>query len=125
MSRAVKVWLVGAGPGDPTLITVKGRDILASADVVLYDALAHPALLEQCRPDALLVSVGKRYGAHTVEQNEINRMMIDYAQSGRSVVRLKGGDPFLFARGAEEAEALQAAGIRYAVVPGICSPVGT
>jgi uroporphyrinogen III methyltransferase / synthase len=121
----IKVWLVGAGPGDPSLITVKGLELLRVADVVLYDALAHRALLEECRPNALLVDVGKRYRAHTVEQAEIIRMMIEHARLGRVVVRLKGGDPFLFARGAEEAEALSQAKIRFAVVPGISSPVGT
>jgi uroporphyrinogen III methyltransferase/synthase len=125
MSDDVKVWLVGAGPGDPTLITVKGLRCLKQADVVLYDALAHPALLEECRADALLVSVGKRYGVHTVEQAEITRMMIEHARLGRYVVRLKGGDPYLFARGAEEAEALADAGVRFGVVPGIASPLGT
>jgi uroporphyrinogen III methyltransferase / synthase len=125
MSYDAQVWLVGAGPGDPTLITVKGLELLRHADVVLYDALAHSALLEACRADATLVSVGKRYGAHTVEQTEIIRLLIEHAKAGRRVVRLKGGDPFLFARGAEEAEALAAAGIRFEVVPGISSPVGT
>lgn len=125
MSSGAQVWLVGAGPGDPALITVKGLELLRRADVVLYDALAHPALLEVCRADAVLVNVGKRYAQHSVEQSEIIRMLIEYARANRSVVRLKGGDPFLFARGAEEAEALAAAGIRFEVVPGICSPIGT
>jgi len=125
MSSDVQVWLVGAGPGDPELITVKGLELLRRADVVLYDALAHPALLEACRADATLINVGKRYADHAVEQSEIIRLLIEHAEAGRRVVRLKGGDPFLFARGAEEAESLAAAGIRYAVVPGISSPVGT
>jgi siroheme synthase len=125
MSSDTRVWLVGAGPGDPTLITVKGLELLRHADVVLYDALAHPALLEACRSEATLVNVGKRYGEHSVEQPEIIRQLIEHAQAGRKVVRLKGGDPFLFARGAEEAEALVAAGVRFEVVPGISSPVGT
>jgi uroporphyrinogen III methyltransferase / synthase len=125
MSSDTRVWLVGAGPGDPTLITVKGLELLRHADVVLYDALAHPALLEACRSEATLVNVGKRYGEHNVEQREIIRLLIEHAQAGRKVVRLKGGDPFLFARGAEEAEALAAAGVRFEVVPGISSPVGT
>jgi uroporphyrinogen III methyltransferase / synthase len=124
MFSDVNVWLVGAGPGDPSLITVKGLELLRTADVVFYDALAHPALLEECRPNATLVSVGKRYGMHTVEQPEINRMMIEQARLGRTVVRLKGGDPLLFARGAEEAEALVDAGIRYGIVPGVPSPIG-
>lgn len=124
MPDDTRVWLVGAGPGDPGLITLRGLELLRAADVVLYDALAHPALLEECRPDALLVSVGKRYGAHSVEQPEIIRMLIEHARIGRSVVRLKGGDPLLFARGAEEAQALAEANIRFGIVPGICSPMG-
>lgn len=107
------------------MITVKGRELLERARVVLYDALAHPGLLEFCRKDAELVSVGKRAGAHSMPQQEITRLLIDYAKLGHEVVRLKGGDPYLFARGAEEAEALVDAGIEFAVVPGICSPVGT
>jgi uroporphyrinogen III methyltransferase / synthase len=124
MPDDTRVWLVGAGPGDPGLITLRGLELLRAADVVLYDALAHPALLEECRDGALLVSVGKRYGAHSVEQPEIIRMLIEHARAGRSVVRLKGGDPLLFARGAEEAQALTEASIRFGVVPGICSPMG-
>lgn len=125
MSKQGKVWLVGAGPGDPELITVRGRELLQQATVVLYDALAHAALLEECSPTAILVSVGKRLGAHTVPQAEITRMLIDYAKLGHEVVRLKGGDPYLFARGAEEAEELVKAGVSFGVVPGISSPVGT
>jgi len=99
--------------------------LLREAEVVLYDALAHPALLEECRCDALLISVGKRYAAHSVEQPEIIRLLIEHARAGRMVVRLKGGDPFLFARGAEEAEALANAQIPFGIVPGVCSPMGT
>lgn len=124
MPDDTRVWLVGAGPGDPGLITLRGLELLRAADVVLYDALAHPALLDECRKDAQLISVGKRYGAHSVEQPEIIRMLIEHARAGRSVVRLKGGDPLLFARGAEEAQALAEAKIRFGVVPGICSPMG-
>ncbi|MGC4063973.1 MAG: uroporphyrinogen-III C-methyltransferase [Polyangiaceae bacterium] len=125
MSEIGKVWLVGAGPGDPSLITVRGRELLSRATVVLYDALAHPALLEECQSSARLISVGKRLGCHTVPQSEIIKMMIDFAHRGELVVRLKGGDPYLFARGAEEAEALVEAGVPFGVVPGISSPVGT
>lgn len=124
MPDDIRVWLVGAGPGDPGLITVRGLELLRAADVVLYDALAHPALLDECRPDATLISVGKRYGAHSVEQPEIIDMLFQHARAGRLVVRLKGGDPLLFARGAEEAQALADAEIRFGVVPGICSPMG-
>lgn len=117
-----KVWLVGAGPGDPGLITVRGVEALKSAEVVLTDALAHPALLEMC-PQAEVRYVGKRYGEDSAVQEAITREMIAIAQSGRVVVRLKGGDPLLFARGGEESLALADAGIPYEIVPGISSPV--
>ncbi len=120
-----KVWLVGAGPGDPTLITVRGLELLKRADVVLHDALAHRALLDECRPDALLIDVGKRAGLHALPQTEISQLLIEHARQGKQIVRLKGGDPYLFARGTEEAEALVAGGIEFGVVPGISSPVGT
>lgn len=119
-----KVWLVGAGPGDPDLITVRGREVLQQAEVVLHDALAHAALLELC-PRAQIVNVGKRFGRPSAEQGEIVRVMIEHARKGQRVVRLKGGDPFLFARGAEEALALKDAAIEFEIVPGISSPVGT
>src|SRR6476660_495696 len=105
-----KVFLIGAGPGDPGLITVRGQRALALADVVLYDALVHPALLEYARPGAELRSVGKRYGEESFSQDAINRELVTLAQAGRVVARLKGGDPLLFARGAEEAETLARAG---------------
>jgi len=117
-----KVWLVGAGPGDPGLITVRGREVLAAADVVLVDALAHHALLEHCR-NAEVRFVGKRYGEDSASQDEINRQLVELAGQGKRVVRLKGGDPLLFARGAEEALALEAAGIEFEIVPGVSSPV--
>lgn len=120
-----KVWLVGAGPGDPDLITVRGRDVLRRADVVLYDALSHPALLQECRHDADVRNVGKRGGRQSPSQSWITQQLIDAAKQGRAVVRLKGGDSFLFARGAEEAEALAVAGVPFEVVPGLSSPVGT
>lgn len=118
-----KVWLVGAGPGDPTLITVRGRDVLRRAEVVLHDALSHPALLEECAPDAEVRNVGKRGGKHSASQDWITQQLVELARAGRRVVRLKGGDPFLFARGAEEALALAAAGIDFEIVPGLPSPV--
>lgn len=120
--KPAKVWLVGAGPGDPGLISARGLVALAEADVVLTDALAHPALLEAC-PQAEVHYVGKRYGEESASQDAIQRELIDLARQGRQVVRLKGGDPFLFARGGEEAQALAAAGIPYEIVPGIASPV--
>ena len=117
------VSLVGAGPGDPELITVKGLRRLGSADVVLYDALVHPDTLALARPDAELIDVGKRAGRPSARQEWINTTLIEYAQRGLRVVRLKGGDPFVFGRGGEEAEALQAAGIAWEVVPGVTSAV--
>jgi uroporphyrinogen III methyltransferase/synthase len=117
------VYLIGAGPGDPTLITVRGRDLLGRCDVVLYDALAHPALLEHCRPDAELRFVGKRGGADSITQTEINQQLVALGAAGNVVGRLKGGDPLLFARGAEEALCLAEAGVAFEIVPGVSSPV--
>jgi uroporphyrinogen III methyltransferase/synthase len=117
-----KVWLIGAGPGDPGLITVRGLRVLSRAEVVLHDALAHPALLEACA-GAELRNVGKRYGEPSSKQDEINRQLIELAREGKQVVRLKGGDPFMFARGSEEALALAQAGIPFEIVPGVSSPV--
>jgi uroporphyrinogen III methyltransferase/synthase len=118
-----KVWLVGAGPGDPGLITVRGRDVLVQADVVLYDALSHPALLDVCPPSVELRDVGKRGGTKSPSQDWITSQLVELALTGRKVVRLKGGDPLLFARGAEEALALARAGIDFEIVPGVSSPV--
>ncbi|HKX00168.1 MAG TPA: uroporphyrinogen-III C-methyltransferase [Bryobacteraceae bacterium] len=118
------VYLVGAGPGDPELITVKGRRVLAQADAVLYDHLANEALLEVAPAGAERIYVGKKKSVHAFSQEEICRMMIDRARRGLSVVRLKGGDPFIFGRGGEEAEALADAGVPFEVVPGVTSPLG-
>lgn len=115
------MYLLGAGPGDPELITVRARRRLAEADLVLYDALVHPDLLLHCRPDAERVFVGKRAGRSSERQAEINQRMLEAARSGRVVARLKGGDPYLFGRGAEEAEHLAASGIEFEVVPGVPS----
>jgi uroporphyrinogen III methyltransferase/synthase len=120
---AGRVYLVGAGPGDPELITERGARRLAEADLVLYDALAHPSLLGRCRPGCETVFVGKRAGRVSERQDEITRRLIDAARAGKRVVRLKGGDPYLFGRGSEEAEALAAAGIPFEVVPGVPSPL--
>lgn len=118
------VYLVGAGPGDPDLITVKGLNLLRIADVVVYDRLIHPDLLRHARRSAELIYVGKAPNQRSSRQMEINQTLIDHARLGRIVVRLKGGDPFVFGRGGEECLALAAAGIRFQVVPGIASPVG-
>jgi uroporphyrinogen III methyltransferase/synthase len=118
-ARAGIVYLVGAGPGDPGLVTVRGLELVATADVILHDRLVSPQILAAARPEAKLLYVGKEPGEATVEQDEIARLMIEAAQAGRSVVRLKGGDPLVFGRGGEEGEALFAAGVRFEVVPGV------
>ncbi len=117
------VSLLGAGPGDPELITLRALRKLREADVVLYDALVHPMLLEHAKPGAELVFVGKRAGHPSERQTRINARLIEAAQRGAKVVRLKGGDPYLFGRGSEEAAALVAAGIPFDVVPGVPSPM--
>jgi len=119
-----KVYLVGAGPGDPELLTLKGRRLLEQADAVLYDYLANPALLRLAPPQAERVYVGKKKSVHAFTHEEICAMMIERARHGLSVVRLKGGDPFIFGRGGEEAEALAAAGVPFEIVPGVTSPLG-
>jgi uroporphyrinogen III methyltransferase/synthase len=120
---AGKVYLIGAGPGDPGLITLKGVRCLEAADVVAYDALANPRLLQHVRPDAERIYVGKRGGDHALPQEEIGRLLVERARAGKVVARLKGGDPFIFGRGGEEAEELAAAGIPFEVVPGVTSAV--
>ncbi len=117
------VYLVGAGPGDPGLLTVRGAELLGSCDDVVVDALANPELLRHCRQDVVRHDVGKRAGQHSATQDDINALLVSLAKQGRSVVRLKGGDPFVFGRGGEEAEALREAGIAYEVVPGVTSAV--
>ncbi len=117
------VYLIGAGPGDPGLMTVRGRECLARADVVVYDYLVNPELLQTVRPEAELVYVGKKAGQHTLTQEKINALLVEKGQAGHVVARLKGGDPFVFGRGGEEAEALVQAGIPFAVVPGVTSAV--
>ena len=118
-----KVYLVGAGPGDPGLFTVKGLQLLREADVVMYDALANPDLLRECRSDVELIDAGKRARDHHLSQWQTNELLVKYAQEGKVVVRLKGGDPFLFGRGAEEAEELRKAGAEVHVVPGVSSSI--
>ena len=119
-----KVYLVGAGPGDPDLITVRGRRLLKSAGAVLYDHLASPALLALAPAGAERIYVGKKRADHAYTQQEIIALMIDAARRGLNVVRLKGGDPFIFGRGGEEVEGLVDAGVDYEVVPGVTSPLG-
>jgi uroporphyrinogen III methyltransferase / synthase len=114
-----KVYLIGAGPGDPGLITVKGLECVKKADVIIYDYLANERLLEHRRPEAELVYVGKQGGRHTLPQDEINALIVQKAKEGKIVARLKGGDPFIFGRGGEEAEDLVDAGIPFEVVPGV------
>jgi uroporphyrin-III C-methyltransferase len=116
-----RIYLVGAGPGDPDLITVKGLRLVREADVVIYDRLVHPDILNQARPGAGLFYVGKESDHHTLPQDQINALMVDQARRGKGVVRLKGGDPFVFGRGAEELLYLVARGIPWEVVPGVTS----
>ena len=121
---AGKVYLVGAGPGDPGLLTRRGEALLAQADVVVYDHLASSRLLDLAPEQALRICAGKSIGHCTLKQDEINDLLIEHARAGRQVVRLKGGDPFVFGRGAEEALALAAGGIPFEVIPGVTAGVG-
>ncbi len=119
-----RVFLVGAGPGAPDLITLRGADVMRRADVVVYDALVSPEVLRLAPAAAERIFAGKKGGEeHSTDQSEINRILIEHARAGRRVVRLKGGDPFIFGRGGEEAEALAAAGIPFEVVPGVTSAI--
>lgn len=117
------VFLIGAGPGDPKLITVGGADALRAAEVVVYDRLAHPKLLDYARPDAERVYVGKQADKHAMKQGDINALLAARAQSSKVVARLKGGDPFVFGRGGEEAEYLRERGVPFVVIPGVTSAI--
>lgn len=124
MSGLGHVWLVGAGPGDPGLITRAGLAALRQAEVVVFDRLGTAALLPEAPPTALLIDAGKAANQHTLTQDEINTLLIEHGRAGRRVVRLKGGDPFVFGRGGEEALALAAAGVPCSVIPGVTSAIG-
>lgn len=119
-----KIFLVGAGPGDPDLLTLKAAKALRSADVVLHDELVSAEILRLIPANAELVNVGKRAGMKSTPQQEINQLLVRYAKSGLQVVRLKGGDPFIFGRGGEELEALRQAGIEVEIVPGVTAALG-
>ena len=118
-----KVYLVGAGPGDPLLLTLKAAKAIATSDVIVYDYLVNPEILAHARQGAELIYVGKRAGEHSMSQSEINRILIERASRGEMVARVKGGDPFVFGRGGEEAEALAEANIEWEVIPGVSSGV--
>src|SRR6266446_10595898 len=118
-----KVYLVGAGPGDLGLVTLRAKECIEQADVIVYDHLANPEMLSWARDDAEIIYVGKRAGEHALGQEKINVLLVERARAGKQVVRLKGGDPFVFGRGAEEASAIVDAGIEFEIVPGITSAI--
>jgi uroporphyrin-III C-methyltransferase len=124
MANDGTIYLVGAGPGDPDLLTVRAARLIESARVIVHDGLVDPAVLDLAHPDAELISVAKQRARHTLPQEEINLLLIRIARSGQDVVRLKGGDPFIFGRGGEEAEAARAAGVAVEIVPGISAANG-
>ncbi|WP_316809703.1 uroporphyrinogen-III C-methyltransferase [Pedobacter heparinus] len=122
-SREPRITLVGAGPGDPELLTIKGANALKTADVILYDALVNEGILDYANPDAIKVYVGKRSGEHSYGQDAINKLMVDYALNYGHVVRLKGGDPFVFGRGYEELDYAAGYSVPVSVIPGLSSSI--
>ena len=123
MTKQGKVYLIGAGPGDPGLLSIKAMECLKAADAVVYDRLADPRILAYARPDAEMVYVGKASANHTMRQPDINKLLVKLAAEGKTVARLKGGDPFVFGRGGEEAIELLEAGLPFEFVPGVTSAI--
>ena len=121
--KAGRCYLVGAGPGDLGLVTLRAKQCIERADVVVYDYLCNPEMLQWAPEEAEIIYAGKKAGAHTLKQEEINQLLVEKTRDGQQVVRLKGGDPFLFGRGGEEAQALAAASIPFEVVPGVTSAI--
>jgi len=124
MTQTGTIYLVGAGPGDPDLLTLRAARLIERAEIIVHDGLVDPAILALARPDAELISVAKKRARHTLPQEDINALLIREAQKGRDVIRLKGGDPLVFGRGGEEAEDAQAAGVTVEIVPGISAANG-
>ena len=124
MGKPGTIYLVGAGPGDADLLTLRAARLIETADLIVHDGLVDASILALARPDARLVSVAKRRAHHTLPQDDINALLVREARAGRNVVRLKGGDPFVFGRGGEEMEAARAAGLPVAVVPGVSAANG-